>query len=93
MKPSTYLINTSRGPLVDTDALLEALNENKLAGAALDVVENDLEGALKFKGLKNVIITPHTGYYSLASSRKMRVNSAEEMVRFIKGEKLKNQLV
>lgn len=93
IKASTYLVNTSRGGLVDTDALLEALLENRLAGAALDVVEGDLAGALKFAALKNVIITPHTGYYSLASSRKMKVNSAEEIARFIKGERLRNQLV
>lgn len=93
VRASTYLINTSRGGLVDTDALVEALQEYRLAGAALDVVEDDLTGALKFVGLKNVIITPHTGYYSLASSRKMKVKSAEEIARFIKGEKLRNQLV
>lgn len=89
---STYLVNTSRGGLVDTDALLSALKEGRLAGAALDVVEDDLAGALKFVGLKNVIITPHTGYYSLASSKKMKVNSAEEIARYINGEALKHQL-
>ncbi|MDX9851524.1 MAG: C-terminal binding protein [Anaerolineaceae bacterium] len=93
MKASTYLINTSRGGLVDNNALFEALTNKKLAGAGLDVIEDDLAGALRFREFQNVIITPHTGYYSLASSKKMRINSAEEIARFIKGEKLKNQLV
>lgn len=93
MKTTAFLINTSRGGLVDNNALYNALKEKNLAGAGLDVIEADLAGAKKFKEFNNVVITPHTGYYSLAASKKMRLNSADEIARFIKGESQKHQLV
>jgi phosphoglycerate dehydrogenase-like enzyme len=65
MEPSALLINTSRGPIVDETALITALQENKIAGAAIDVFEQEplpLEHA--FRKLKNVLATPHIGYSS-----------------------------
>jgi D-3-phosphoglycerate dehydrogenase len=78
--------------LVDTNALVDTLTQKCIAGAALDVVEDDLPGAMKFSSFKNVIITPHTAYYSVASSKKMKINSAEEVARFLKGEPPKNPM-
>jgi D-specific alpha-keto acid dehydrogenase len=78
MKPGAYLVNTGRGPLVDTDALVVALEDGRLGGAALDVLEGE-EGLFYFdctsrpvanrflprlQRLPNVIITPHTAYYT-----------------------------
>jgi phosphoglycerate dehydrogenase-like enzyme len=63
MKPSAYLINTSRGPLVDEDALIKSLEENKIAGAALDVFDKEpLDADHPFRTLKNVLATPHIGF-------------------------------
>ena len=78
MKPGAYLVNTGRGALVDTDALVTALEEGTLAGAALDVLEGedglfyvdctnqpiDHDRLLRLQRLPNVVITPHTAYYT-----------------------------
>lgn len=61
MKNSVYLINASRGPVIDEAALLTALQNHELAGAALDVYENEPQVADGFKQLDNVILTPHIG--------------------------------
>lgn len=61
MKNSAYLINASRGPVIDEGALLTALQNHELAGAALDVYEKEPEVADDFKKLDNVILTPHIG--------------------------------
>ena len=63
MKPTAYLINTSRGPLVDEKALIKSLEENKIAGAALDVFDKEpLDDNHPFRKLNNVLATPHIGY-------------------------------
>ncbi|MEO6687142.1 MAG: D-2-hydroxyacid dehydrogenase family protein [Dyadobacter sp.] len=63
MKPTAYLINTSRGPLIDENALIDILKENKIAGAALDVFETEpLPADHPFRTLDNVLATPHIGY-------------------------------
>lgn len=63
MKPTAYLINTSRGPLIDENALIDVLKENKITGAALDVFETEpLPADHPFRTLDNVLATPHIGY-------------------------------
>jgi len=93
MKPTAYLINTSRGPLIDRVALVQALKDNQIAGAGLDVVEDDLEGTRELSKFGNVINTPHTAWFSQNSFNELRKKSAEEMARFMRGETLKHPLV
>jgi phosphoglycerate dehydrogenase-like enzyme len=63
MKPSAFLINTSRGPLVDEDSLIKSLEEKKIAGVALDVFDNEpLPLNHPFRKLENIIATPHIGF-------------------------------
>lgn len=86
MKPSAYLINTSRGALVDQQALAEALASGRIAGAGLDVLE--VEPPAPDDPLlrsENVILTPHIAWYSEESIRDNRAQAAEEVVRVLSG--------
>ena len=94
MKSDAYLINLARGPHVDRDALEEALNNGVIAGAALDVIEYELDvekGDFSHPLFSNpkVIFTPHTGWYSTGSNRKARTVAAQEIVDYI-NENLSN---
>jgi phosphoglycerate dehydrogenase-like enzyme len=63
MKGTAYLVNTSRGPIVDTAALVEALNDNRIAGAGLDVYDEEpLPIDHPLRSAKNTVLTPHLGY-------------------------------
>ena len=61
MKPTAFLVNSSRGPIVDEKALVRALKEKRIAGAGLDVYENEPEVEPELKTMKNVVLTPHLG--------------------------------
>lgn len=88
MKPTAYLINCARGPLVDTEALIEALREKRLAGAALDVTDPEpMPGDHPLLQLENVIVTCHTGANSDESYVECQTHAAHEVVRVLKGEK------
>jgi D-3-phosphoglycerate dehydrogenase / 2-oxoglutarate reductase len=87
MKPTAYLINTARGPLIDEDALLAAVRSGQIAGAALDVLTVEPpppDHPLLHE--KQIIITPHVAFYSEAAKRDLRIRGAEEVVRALKGE-------
>ena len=93
MKPSSYLINVSRGGIIDEDALFNALKEKKIAGAGIDVVEKEpLQNDCPLLTLDNFIITPHVAWYSEQASIDMKRKVAEESLRFIRGEKVKNPI-
>jgi D-3-phosphoglycerate dehydrogenase len=86
MKPTAYLINTARGPIVDEVALAHALDAAQLAGAALDVLwQEPPSGSLLF-GRDNVILTPHTSFYSVESLVELQIKAAEEVVRVLTGQ-------
>jgi phosphoglycerate dehydrogenase-like enzyme len=87
MKPTAYIINTSRGPIIDEAALLAALHDNKIAGAGLDVF--DVEPLPKnhaFRMLDNVIITPHLGYVALKNYQNYFTGVVEDIRGFIDGK-------
>lgn len=87
MKPSAYLINTARGPLIDEDALLAAVRAGVIAGAALDVLS--VEPPDPANGLLHeprILITPHIAWYSEESKLDVRRQGAEEVVRVLRGE-------
>ena len=80
MKSTAYLINTSRGPVVDEAALVVALRERKIAGAGLDVFENEPETAPGLAELDNVVIVPHIASASVDTRNKMATMCAENAV-------------
>jgi len=91
MKPTAFLINTSRGPVVDEAALVHALESGKIAGAALDVYENE---PFIHPGLKraNVVLAPHIASASIETRTKMACMAAENVVALFKGQRPPNML-
>jgi len=91
MKPTAYLINTSRGAVVDEAALVQALENGKIAGAALDVFENE---PLIHPGLKrpNVVLAPHIASASIETRTKTECMAAENVVALFQGQQPRNML-
>lgn len=85
MKTSALLINCARGPIIDETALLAALQNHELAGAALDVYEHEPKVADGFKQLKNVILTPHIGNATVEARDAMGTIVAQNAIRVLKG--------
>ena len=91
MKPAAYLINTSRGAVVDEGALIKALQENWIAGAGIDVLESEPPSASNpLLAMDNVIVTPHAAYYSDDSVVRMRRSVGQEVARVLCGRWPKN---
>lgn len=87
MKPTAFLINTARGAVVDEAALYEALKDKKIAGAGIDVFEEEPPGAdHPFLKLDNVVLTAHTAGVDLQSRDEMALKAAECIVKLSKGE-------
>ncbi len=88
MKPTAYLINTARGAVLDQKALHDALKKGKIAGAGLDVVEEEpLSPSDPILELNNVIVTPHVGGASAESHRAMAIMAGEDVIRVLQGKR------
>jgi Lactate dehydrogenase and related dehydrogenases len=87
MKPSAFLINASRGPIVSEEALINALQQQKIAGAALDVYEFEPKVSDTLKDMSQVILTPHIGNATVEARDAMAVIVAENALAVLKGQK------
>jgi lactate dehydrogenase-like 2-hydroxyacid dehydrogenase len=92
MKPSAILINASRGGIVDDSALIEALRKGTIAGAGLDVFENEPKFNPGFLELKNVVLAPHIASSSKATRFKMAMLAAQNLVAALTGGRPPNLL-
>jgi D-3-phosphoglycerate dehydrogenase len=87
MKRQPILINVSRGGLIDTKALVQALKSGQISYAALDVLENEPIIDEELIQLDNVLLTPHAAWYSQESERSLREKGIEDILRVLKGKK------
>lgn len=86
MKPTSYLINAARGPIIDEAALADAIANKEIAGAALDVYENEPEVYPALKHLDNVVLEPHIGNATIEARDDMATIVAENTIALAKGE-------
>lgn len=92
MKPSVRLINCARGGIINEDALYDALTENRIAGAALDVYSIEPPENTRFKDLENCLVTPHLGASTAEAQIEVAVEAAQILVDAIKGGAVCNAL-
>lgn len=92
MKPTAYLINTTRGPVVDEAALVHALETAKIAGAGLDVYEQEPRVHPGLLSRKDVVLAPHIGSATIETRTKMAKAAVENIVAFFSRRKLPNAL-
>ncbi len=90
MKPTAILINAARGPVVDEAALVAALENGTIAGAALDVYENEPKVHPKLLKMKNVVLAPHLGSASVETRTRMAVMAAENVLAVLAGKRPPN---
>lgn len=93
MKPSAYLVNTSRGPIIDEQALVNALREGTIKGAALDVFENEPELTPGLAEMDNVIVTPHIASATEETRSKMAELAAQNIIEALEGRIPPNKIV
>ena len=86
MQPTAFLINTSRGPIVDEQALAEALHSGQIAGAGIDVfAEEPMAADHPFRGVKNLIVTPHIGYVTAGTYRVFYGDTVDNILGWLAG--------
>ena len=93
MKPTSYLVNTSRGPIVDEAALIRALRDGWIAGAAVDVYDTEpLPVDHEFRRLANTVLTPHIGYVTRDTYTHFFTEVLEDIQAFLAGEPIRQLL-
>ena len=90
MKPGAYLVNTSRGAVVDEAALVRALKEKRIAGAGLDVYEEEPRLAEGLGELENAVLLPHIGSASVETRSRMAEMAAANLAAILRGEQPPN---
>ncbi len=90
MKPTAYLINTARGPVIDETALVEALRNHRIAGAGLDVFEHEPTVTTPLLEMPNVVLLPHIGSATLETRTAMAMLAAENTIDALSGKKPRN---
>jgi lactate dehydrogenase-like 2-hydroxyacid dehydrogenase len=93
MRPEAYLVNTARGDVVDEAALVEALQSKRIAGAALDVFENEPRVTPALVGMENVVLLPHLGSATQETRVAMGMRAFENLQRFFAGQPLRDRVV
>jgi glyoxylate reductase len=86
MKPTAYIINTARGEIIYEEALVRALKEKRIAGAALDVFEHEPDIHPALTRMDNVIMLPHIGSATIETRTKMGLMAAKNLIAFFRGE-------
>ena len=86
MKKTAYLINCARGPILNEKALVKALTEKEIEGAALDVYEFEPKISDELKRMKHVVLTPHIGTATVETRDQMELSAAQNIVQVLKGE-------
>lgn len=90
MKPTSLLVNTSRGPIVDQSALLDALRSRRIAGAALDVYDLEpLPAGHPLRALDNVVLTPHLGYVTQENYRVFYGEAVEDIAAYLRADPIR----
>ncbi|NDD49043.1 MAG: C-terminal binding protein, partial [Alphaproteobacteria bacterium] len=88
MKKTAVIVNTARGPLINEKDLIKALDNNEIGGAGLDVVETEpLPADSPLIGRDNVILAPHTAFYSVEALEELQTKAASDVARVLNGEK------
>lgn len=90
MKPSAVLVNTSRGPIIQEEALIEALRSSRIAGAGLDVFETEpLSPDHPLLSLSNTLVTPHIGYVTRENFKTYFTQAVEDIAAWLKGKPIR----
>ncbi|MEX2367087.1 MAG: D-glycerate dehydrogenase, partial [Pseudohongiellaceae bacterium] len=92
MKPGSFLINTARGNVIDETALVQALQERRIAGAGLDVYEHEPQVNDALKSLDNVVLLPHLGSATLETRTAMGMRVLDNLRAWVRGDSLPDQI-
>jgi lactate dehydrogenase-like 2-hydroxyacid dehydrogenase len=93
MKTGAYLINTARGPVIDEAELVRVLKEKRIAGAALDVYEQEPQLTPGLRDLDNVVLTPHSGSATTETRRRLAEMAVQNCLEILRGEACGNRVV